>query len=529
MTLLSVRHVTTYRYRQPVSFGEHRMMFRPRDSYDQKLLESRLQITPEPSSVRWVHDVFGNCVTIAEFAGAEADELRFESNIWLDHSPSNTPDFQIEDYAKTYPFSYGPEEMPDLAPVMVRQYPDPDGAVERWVRRFLRTGQRTDTGMLLMTLTYAFKESFTYERRSEPGTRPPALTLKLGRGSCRDLALLMIEALRCLGLRRALRLGLPVRAEPRPRRRALSRRRLDARLVPGLSAGRRLGGVRPHQCDRRQPRSDARGGGARSEPGHSAVGIVFRCGRRLPGDDGGGQGSLGASRRASPRQRPPRKRDTLSPDDLGASALPASRWHRSCLISRQATRDTAAGRERMKIRAGYEITYECPQPTPMVLLLSVHPSRMADLAAPHRITFDPPVAAREYRDDFDNICTRVVAPPGRLTIATDFVVSDPGTPDIVAPDAEQVPVQDLPDDVLIYLLGSRYCDTDHLSNMAWSMFGSGPTGWGAGAGDLRLRPPAPDASAISTPRRRAPPGTASASSAACAGISRISPSRCAAA
>jgi len=198
--LLSVRHVTTYRYKRAVSFGEHRMMFRPRDSYDQKLLEARLQITPEPSRIRWVHDVCGNCVTIAEFSRAKATELRFESNIWLDHSPSNTPDFQIEDYAKTYPFTYGPEEIPDLAPMIVRQYPDPDETVDRWVRRFLRAGRHTDTGMLLMTLTYAFKESFTYERRSEPGTRPPALTLKLGRGSCRDLALLMIEALRCLGL-----------------------------------------------------------------------------------------------------------------------------------------------------------------------------------------------------------------------------------------------------------------------------------------------------------------------------------------
>ena len=198
--LLSVRHVTTYRYKRAVSFGEHRMMFRPRDSYDQKLLEARLQVTPEPSSIRWVHDVSGNCVTIAEFSRAEAKELRFESNIWLDHSPSNTPDFQIEDYAKTYPFTYSPEEIPDLAPMIVRQYPDADETVDRWARRFLRAGRHTDTGMLLMTLTYAFKESFTYERRSEPGTRPPALTLKLGRGSCRDLALLMIEALRCLGL-----------------------------------------------------------------------------------------------------------------------------------------------------------------------------------------------------------------------------------------------------------------------------------------------------------------------------------------
>lgn len=200
MTLLAVRHVTTYRYRQPVSFGEHRMMFRPRDSYDQKLLEARLEVTPQPSSVRRVHDVFGNCVTIADFADAEADAIRFESSIWLDHSPSKAPDFQIEDYAQTYPFAYAREEMADLASAIAPLHPDPDGEIDRWVRRFLRKGRPTDTGMLLMTLTYAFKESFAYERRSEPGTRPPALTLKLGRGSCRDLALLMIEALRALGL-----------------------------------------------------------------------------------------------------------------------------------------------------------------------------------------------------------------------------------------------------------------------------------------------------------------------------------------
>ncbi|HEY5830828.1 MAG: transglutaminase N-terminal domain-containing protein [Hyphomicrobiaceae bacterium] len=200
MTLLTVRHITTYRYREPVSFGEHRMMFRPRDSHDQKLLDARLDISPAPASVRWVHDVFGNCVTIVDFGSREAEEIRFESNIWLDHTPSNSPDFQIEDGARAYPFVYDAQEMADLAPAIARQYPDPDGEVERWVRRFLRKGRPTDTGMLLMTLTYAFKESFSYERRSEPGTRPPALTLKLGRGSCRDLALLMIEALRALGL-----------------------------------------------------------------------------------------------------------------------------------------------------------------------------------------------------------------------------------------------------------------------------------------------------------------------------------------
>jgi transglutaminase-like putative cysteine protease len=132
----------------------------------------------------------------------------------------------------------------------------------------------------------------------------------------------------------------------------------------------------------------------------------------------------------------------------------------------------------MQIRAGYQITYECPQPTPMVLLLSVHPTRTPDIIGEHRIVFDPPVEPRDYRDTFNNICTRVTAPAGSLTVTTDFLINDPGTPDVVEPDAEQLLVQDLPDDVLVYLLGSRYCDTDHLASEAWAMFGSGPTGWG---------------------------------------------------
>jgi transglutaminase-like putative cysteine protease len=132
----------------------------------------------------------------------------------------------------------------------------------------------------------------------------------------------------------------------------------------------------------------------------------------------------------------------------------------------------------MQIRAGYQIAYECAQPTPMLLMLSVHPSRLPDLVASHRIVFKPAVDATEYRDTFGNICTRVVAPPGGLTVSADFIVNDPGTPDVVARDAEQIAVEKLPDDVLVYLLGSRYCDTDHLSNMAWSMFGSGAAGWG---------------------------------------------------
>ncbi len=161
MTTLTVRHVTTYRYKRAVSFGKHRMMFRPRDSYDQILIEARLDIAPEPERLDWHHDVFGNCVTVARFAGM-ADALRFESNIRLDHLPSAAPDFQVEKSAKVYPFSYHPEEIPDLAPSIVRQYADQNGEVERWARRFVRVGRPTPTGELLMTMASAVKESSGY-------------------------------------------------------------------------------------------------------------------------------------------------------------------------------------------------------------------------------------------------------------------------------------------------------------------------------------------------------------------------------
>ena len=123
----------------------------------------------------------------------------------------------------------------------------------------------------------------------------------------------------------------------------------------------------------------------------------------------------------------------------------------------------------MKIRTGFDIAFEMAQPTPMILTLSVHPSRMPDVLTPHVITFDPPIPAREYRDGFDNICHRVLAPPGLLTISADFTVQDSGLPDPVVPEATQIPVQDLPDAVMVHLLGSRYCDTDKLAQTAWAL------------------------------------------------------------
>jgi transglutaminase-like putative cysteine protease len=199
MAVLTVRHATVYRYSAPVAFGDHRMMFRPRDGYDQKVLDAALTIVPRPKEIRWIHDVFGNFVAVASFA-ARAEELSFVSHIRLEHTPSNLPDLQIEPEARAYPFSYSDEELPDLQPFITRGYPDPDGAVERWVQRFLRQGRPNETGALLMTLAAAIKDSFVYVRRAEQGTHDPALTLRLGQGSCRDLALLMVEAVRALGL-----------------------------------------------------------------------------------------------------------------------------------------------------------------------------------------------------------------------------------------------------------------------------------------------------------------------------------------
>ncbi len=199
MQLLTVRHVTTYRYRQPVSFGEHRMMLRPRDSYDQRLIAATLAITPEPVGLRWVHDVFGNCVALARFSG-RSDELRFDSMISLDHSAGNALDFQLEDHAREYPFSYGADEQPDLLRAIERQYIDPDRVTDRWAYQFLRRGSPTGTREMLAAMTLAIKERFTYVARDEPGTQDPIETLRLGSGSCRDFALLMMEAVRSLGL-----------------------------------------------------------------------------------------------------------------------------------------------------------------------------------------------------------------------------------------------------------------------------------------------------------------------------------------
>ena len=132
----------------------------------------------------------------------------------------------------------------------------------------------------------------------------------------------------------------------------------------------------------------------------------------------------------------------------------------------------------MKIRVGFEMVYDCPQPTPIIFTLNVHFTRVSDLVGRDDLSFDPPVPMSAYRDSFGNWCTRIVAPRGRSSISADVRVNDSGAPDLVAPQARQIAVRELPEETLQFLLGSRYCETDRLSETAWRLFGNAPGGWG---------------------------------------------------
>ncbi len=131
----------------------------------------------------------------------------------------------------------------------------------------------------------------------------------------------------------------------------------------------------------------------------------------------------------------------------------------------------------MQIRVGFEIVYDCPQPTPMILNLNVHFTRVSDLVGRDDLVFEPGVPMAAYRDSFGNWCTRIVAPTGRTRITANALVNDSGLVDAFVPSAQQIAVQDLPEETLLFLLGSRYCETDRLSETAWSLFGNAPTGW----------------------------------------------------
>nr|WKF56397.1 hypothetical protein HUO10_000854 [Paraburkholderia busanensis] len=194
---LTVRHQSVYRYSEPVRFGEHRMMFRPRASHDLRLLTTQLQITPTPERLHWLHDVFDNSVAVATFS-VEASELRFRSVVTLEHYEAPLPDYSLETYASTWPFAYTGEEASDLVNARSRHHPDAD--VDRWARRFIDPSGTTGTMALLRSMTLEIKNGFMYMRRTEKGVNRPGDTLRRRCGSCRDFAVLMMDAVRSLGL-----------------------------------------------------------------------------------------------------------------------------------------------------------------------------------------------------------------------------------------------------------------------------------------------------------------------------------------
>lgn len=196
MKRLIVRHTTTYSYAAPVDFGEHRLMLRPRDSHDLRLVRATLTLSP-PASLRWVHDVFGNSIAIARF-DQPASTLLIESELELERYALDRPAFELDASAARYPFIYSADDRADLGRLLELHHPDPRGQVTEWARGFV-SGERTDTLALLADINLGIRNGFTYAARDQEGTQSPLETIERGAGTCRDFALLMIEALRSLG------------------------------------------------------------------------------------------------------------------------------------------------------------------------------------------------------------------------------------------------------------------------------------------------------------------------------------------
>ena len=198
MSILSVTHRTEYHYHQPVVLGQHRLMSRPRDSHDLRLLDTGLTITPTPSRLRWLHDVFGNSIAIVDFDAPTAD-LVFESTFRAEHYPLPQQTIVVDEYAARIPFSYSASEAVDLAAYRSRQYPDAGHRLDAWVNATLDSVPGFGTFDVLIAINAAIRQGFAYRRREEMGVQTPVATLELRSGSCRDFAVFMLDAVRCLG------------------------------------------------------------------------------------------------------------------------------------------------------------------------------------------------------------------------------------------------------------------------------------------------------------------------------------------
>jgi transglutaminase-like putative cysteine protease len=193
-----ITHTTVYRYGSPVTFGEHRVMFRPRDSHDQRVLATDLQVSPE-ATVRMIQDPHSNSVALVTPLGP-AEELKITCSFTIEHAQGQYPELQMSPSALIFPFAYSVEERFDLEHYMRPHHDDPEGVLTHWARQFIRTDGPTGTRDLLLNMNQFIREHFGYAARDEEGTQTPLQTIRLGTGSCRDFALLMMEAVRRLGM-----------------------------------------------------------------------------------------------------------------------------------------------------------------------------------------------------------------------------------------------------------------------------------------------------------------------------------------
>ena len=191
-------HTTVYHYKQPVSFGEHRVMFRPRDSHDLRVLATDLQVSPE-AMVRMIQDPHSNSVALVQPL-TSAMELRIVCSFTIEQAHANNLELPLAPSAEVFPFAYSVEERFDLEQYLRPHHDDPGGHLTAWARQFIRTDGLTGTRDLLVRMNQSIRDNFRYVERDEEGTQTPQQTLKLSTGSCRDFALLMIEAARRLGV-----------------------------------------------------------------------------------------------------------------------------------------------------------------------------------------------------------------------------------------------------------------------------------------------------------------------------------------
>jgi transglutaminase-like putative cysteine protease len=203
MAHINIVHSTEYIYRNPVGLLRHCLMLRPDDSHDLRLHRSILQVDPEPALINWAHDAFNNSICFLDWPETlRTKRLSIVSTLDLTHHPDGPPlpVYSLEPGAELFPFSYAAQEFPDLASLTERQTPDPDRAVDTWARRFVADQGNVPTLTVLEAMTSTIRAEFRYEARHEEGTRTATETLALCSGTCRDFAVLMMEALRSLGL-----------------------------------------------------------------------------------------------------------------------------------------------------------------------------------------------------------------------------------------------------------------------------------------------------------------------------------------